>query len=149
MASSYLMKLGDFRFSLHTAAYEQLQRSSKYRWKSQERVGRLPGQQYLGPGDETITLSGVIYAEFLPASQGNANLKDEQRRSSNSPIAQLNAMRAEAGKGKPLTLVDGTGQSWQQWVINQVEETQRTLFPDGTPRLVEFRLQLNRYGEDV
>lgn len=133
MASSYLMRLGGFRFSLHTAAYQQLHRVTGYRWNSQERVGRLPGQQYLGPGEDTITLSGVIYADFQ----------------ANNPIARLNAMRAEAGMGKPLMLVDGTGHIWQRWVIQQIEETQRTLFPDGSPRLVEFRLQLSRYGEDT
>ena len=57
-------------------------------------------------------------------------------------------MRAEAGKGQPLMLVDGQGEVWQQWVITRVEETRRVFFADGTPRKIKFRLDLRRYGED-
>lgn len=149
MASSHLMKLGDFLFSLHTTAYQQLQRSTAYRWKNQERLDCQPGLQYVGPGGDTLTLSGMIYAELQSASLGSSDLKGEQRRLGNSPVAQLNAMRAEASKGIPLNLMDSTGECFHLWVISQVEETQRVFFPDGTPRLVEFRLQLKRYGEDV
>ena len=131
MASSYLMKLGDYTFSIDSAAYQTLSRTTEYRWRSQPRVGRLPAQQFMGPGEETLSLDGVIYPHFKGG------------------LSQLDAMRTEAGKGEPLMLVDGTGHIWQQWVINQVEETHKTLFEDGTPRRVEFRLQLSRYGEDA
>ncbi len=128
---SYMMALGDYRFSLSTAAYQELNRSAEYRWQSQERLQRRPAQQYLGPGREEITLNGTIY----PAFRGG--------------LEQLDRMRGEAGKGESLLLVDGTGRVWGQWVITQVEETHRVPSHDGTPRQLEFRLQLARYGEDV
>ena len=131
MASSYLMKLGEYTFSIDSAAYQSLSRTTAYRWRSQPRVGRLPAQQFMGPGSETLSLDGVIYPHF----KGGLN--------------QVNAMRDEAGKGKPLMLVAGTGRIWQQWVINQIEETHKILLDDGTPRRVEFRLQLSRYGEET
>ncbi len=131
MASSYLMKLGEYAFCIDSAAYQSLARTTEYRWRSQPRVGRLPAQQFMGPGEETLSLDGVIYPHFKGG------------------LGQLDAMRTEAGKGKPLMLVDGTGHIWQQWVINRVEETHKSVFEDGTPRRVQFRLQLSRYGEDV
>ena len=131
MASSYLIKLGAYTFSIDSAAYQTLSRTTEYRWRAQPRVGRLPAQQFIGPGEETLSLEGVIYPHFKGG------------------LGQLDAMRAEAGKGEPLMLVDGTGRIWQQWVINQVEETHKILFEDGTPRQMEFRLQLSRYGEDA
>lgn len=131
MASSYLMKLGEYTFSIDSAAYQSLSRTTEFRWRSQARVGRLPAQQFIGPGSETVALDGVIYPHFKGG------------------LGQLDAMRAEAGKGKPLMLVDGTGQIWHQWVIIQVEETHKILFETGTPGRVEFRLQLRRYGEDA
>lgn len=130
MASSYMMALGEYRFSIDTAAYQQLQRTTEYRWQSQARVGRLPAQQYVGPGIDNITLNGVIH----PYYKGG--------------LKQLDAMRAEAGKGKPLHLTDGLGHPWQQWVITHIEEAQDTLFKDGTPQKITFRIQLTRYGED-
>ena len=131
MASSYLIKLGGYTFSIDSAAYQTLSRTTEYRWRAQPRVGRLPAQQFIGPGEETLSLEGVIYPHFKGG------------------LGQLDAMRAEAGKGEPLMLVDGTGRIWQQWVISGVEETHKILFEDGTPRQMEFRLQLSRYGEDA
>ena len=130
-SSSYLMKLGEYTFSIDSAAYQSLLRTTEYRWRSQSRIDRLPAQQFVGPGQDTLSLEGVIYPYFRGG------------------LGQLDAMRQEAGKGEPLMLVDGTGFIWQQWVITQVEETQRILFEDGSPRKVEFRLQLTRYGEDI
>ena len=131
MASSYLIKLGGYTFSIDSAAYQTLSRTTEYRWRAQPRVGRLPAHQFIGPGEETLSLEGVIYPHFKGG------------------LGQLDAMRAEAGKGEPLMLVDGTGRIWQQWVISGVEETHKILFEDGTPRQMEFRLQLSRYGEDA
>jgi phage protein U len=130
MAYSYMMKLGGYTFSINTAAYQSLTHSTAYNWKSQERIGRLPAQQFTGQGEETVTLEGAVYPHFKGGT------------------GQLNAMRAEANKGLPLMLVDGTGVIWQKWCIKQIDETQRELFSDGTPRKIEFNLQLVRYGED-
>lgn len=131
MASSYLMKLGDFTFSIKSAAYQSLSRRTEYRWRSQPRVGRLPAKQFTGPGEETISLEGKIYPHFKGG------------------VKQLEAMRAVADKGEALMLVDGSGHVWKRWVINRVEEDQKVFFEDGTPRLTEFRLELSRYGEDA
>ncbi len=64
MTSSYMMALGEYRFSIDTAAYQQLQRTTEYRWQSQARVGRLPAQQYVGPGSDSITLNGIIHPYY-------------------------------------------------------------------------------------
>ncbi|TAN71131.1 MAG: phage tail protein, partial [Magnetospirillum sp.] len=94
-----MMALGGYRFSLSTAAYQDLDRTNEYRWAAQERMGRRSARQFTGPGDETIALSGVI----LPHYRGG--------------LGQLDAMRAEAGKGKPLMLVDGLGRVWGKYCI--------------------------------
>ena len=130
MASSYLMALGDYRFSLETAAYQELTRSTEYRWQSQDRLRHRPAQQYLGPGREEITLNGMIYPSFRGG------------------LGQLDRMRQEAEKGTPLLLNNSAGRVWGQWVITRVEETQSVFYTDGSPRQVEFRLKLARYGED-
>jgi phage protein U len=56
-----MMQLGAFKFSLNTAAYQSLSHSTGYRWQGQERFGQLPAQQYTGPGEDSVTLSGDIY----------------------------------------------------------------------------------------
>ena len=61
MPSEHMLALDEYRFSLPTAAYQEFTHAAEYRWAAQERLGRLPARQYLGPGPETVSLSGVIH----------------------------------------------------------------------------------------
>ena len=125
------MMLGtEYMFSLSTAAYQSLRRSAAYRWPAQERVGRRPARQFVGPGDETITLDGTIYPHYLGG------------------IGQIEHMREVAGRGEPLALVDGLGNNLGQWCIERVDETATIFEADGRPRRMDFNLGLARYGED-
>ncbi len=126
-----MMGLGWYQFGIDKAAYKQLSRSTEYRWQGQDRIGRQPAQQYIGPGRETITLNGTIY----PFYKGG--------------LGQLESMRALAGRGAPLILVDGLGVIWGKWVITRIEETQSNFFGDGVPQKVGFKMDLARYGEDT
>jgi phage protein U len=127
-----MMRLGDFRFSISTAAYQSFSRSNGYRWQGQERFGQLPAQQYTGPGEHSISLSGDIYPDFSGAG-----------------LKQIDAMREEAIKGLPLILVDGNGYVWGRWVIQSIEDQQGVFFSDGTPRKMAFTLKIVQYGEDL
>lgn len=128
--SRVMVALGDYRFSVDTAAYQNLERCTNYRWAAVERMGQKPQQQYLGPGEDTISLDGVLY----PAYRGG--------------LGQLSEMREEAAKGEPLLMVDGTGRVWGDFCITEVRETQTAFFSNGQPRKVEFSLSLTASGED-
>ena len=97
LAAPVMMQLGAFQFGINTAAYQGLSRSDEWRWPGQERFGQAPALQHTGPGATTITLDGILYPEWRAG------------------LGQLDAMRAEAGKGKPLVLVDGRGQALGMW----------------------------------
>lgn len=124
------MGLGEYRFSISTAAYDNFERSSSWRWTEQSRIGRRPALQYAGPGKDDITLAGTIY----PFYSGG--------------IGQLPKMREMADTGKPLMLVDGLGKVWGKWCIKSISETQSSFLQGGVPRKIVFRLSLARYGED-
>ncbi len=120
-----MMMLGSYPFMLDSAAYQQLKRSSEYRWKQLDRIGRKPAQQYMGPGADQITLSG----EILPHWKGG--------------LYQVDAMRAQAAGGRPLVLPEGHGGFvLGSWVILKIEETRSELMADGSPRVIKaFRDQ--------
>lgn len=128
--ANVMMILGVYPFSLRTAAYEQLQRSASYRWQGQDRVGRLPAQQYVGPGAMDVSINGTILPHW------------------NGGLYQVDAMRAAAGLGKPLLMVDGTGRVWGDWVIMSIAETETEHFADGVPREIGFSMKLREYGGD-
>lgn len=130
---TYMAKLGEFTFGLETAAFQELQRSSSYRWQAKDRIGRKPAQQNTGQGADTINLNGVIYPHFKGG------------------LKQLTELRAQAAQAKPLRLVytlDKVGQYCGQWCITGIEETRTVFFENGAPRKIEFRLSLVEYGED-
>lgn len=128
MSAPVLLNLGEFQFSLDTAAFEELQRSSAYAWAELPRLGVNPALQFTGLEAETITLSGKIYPHFRGG------------------LGQVDAMRAQAAQGKPLLLVDGLGSIKGFWCITRVEEGRRHLWVSGAPRLQEFSLELKYYG---
>lgn len=130
MSNAVMLALGGYRFSVSTSAYQTLQRSSRYRWQEQSRVGTKPAMQFLGPESDSITLEG----EILPHFRGG--------------LDQVNKMRAEAGQGKPLILTDSFGQVWGKWCIVDINETWDDLTETGLPRFIQFRLTLREYGED-
>lgn len=127
---STMMGLGDFRFSIDTAAYQSFRRRLTVRQEEIPRSGREPKIQHTGRSAERITMSGVIY----PTYSGG--------------IDQVPLMREIAKDGKPLMMVAGTGDILGLWSITSVEETQKVFFKDGVPKKVNFSISLVEYGED-
>lgn len=126
LGSTVMMQLGGYQFSINTAAYQELRRRTEYRWPSQDKFGRSPTRQYTGPGDDSITLNGVIFTEYRGGT------------------GQLDEMRSQAEIGLPLLLVDGYGRIMGWWVIESIDETQSTFAAFGRPRKQEFTIQLTR-----
>jgi hypothetical protein len=125
-----MMALGSFRFGVNRASYQSFTRDAAYRWSRQDRLGRAPALQYLGPDAEEITLEGVVYPHFKGG------------------LRQMELMRAVARLGQPMMLVDGLGFVWQRWVITRVSETKSLFLADGAPRRIEFNVTLRAYGSD-
>lgn len=126
-----MLALGDFRFSIDTAAVGSIERATAWRWPAEERTGAAPVRQYTGPGEETLTLRGVIY----PDHRGG--------------LGQVDRMREMAGTGAALRLVDGwSGRDRGLWVITRIRETVRRFWPNGRPRRQEFLIELAAYHRD-
>ncbi|WP_455917408.1 phage tail protein [Pseudomonas cerasi] len=125
-----MLSLGMFVFSLSTLAYQELQRQTNWRHASNSRVGAAPALQFVGRGDDTITLPGII----LPELAGST--------------LSLDALRLMANTGKAWPMVEGSGRIYGLWVIDSLSETKTLFFRDGTPRRIEFTLTLKRNDDD-
>lgn len=124
-----MMALGMFVFSLETLAYQEFQRQTDWRHGSTSRIGTNPARQYLGRGDDSITLPGVL----LPGLVG-------------SPLS-LDTLRTMADTGKAWPLVEGTGKIYGLWVIESLSDTRTVFFRDGAARRIEFTLKLTRIDD--
>ncbi|MBT2339450.1 MULTISPECIES: phage tail protein [Pseudomonas] len=125
-----MLALGMFVFSLSTAAYQELQRQTEWRHAVNQRIGAPPARQFVGRGDDTITLPGII----LPELAGSA--------------LSLDALRLMANTGKAWPMVEGSGRIYGLWIIESLSETKTLFFRDGTPRRIEFTLSLKRIDDD-
>lgn len=125
--SRTMMRLGPYKFSVDTAAFQEVTRSMSMRWASQQRIGTNDALQMTGIGPETMELRGVVFPQF------------------NAGSGQLNTMRAIASIGTPLPLITGTGRVLGLWVIESVSETQSVFAIKGAAKRQEFSMQLTRY----
>ncbi|WP_455475322.1 phage tail protein [Bartonella sp. B17] len=126
-----MMGLGDFRFSLNTAAYQSLTQTDSYPWVEQQRLGRKPAYQIISKDSKEITLDGIVFPNWRGGQK------------------QIHAMRKEAEKLTPLWLVSGLGDVLGRYVILSISETQDLFGAYGQPIKQEFSLELREYGDDV
>lgn len=121
-----LMALDQFVFSIGTLAHQELQRKTSWRHASNARVNARPAHQFVGPGDDTITISGVLYPELA------------------GKLSSLDSLRAMGDRGEAYVLVDGTGGIFGAYLIQDVDETRSYFDRDGKPRKVDFSITLQR-----
>lgn len=126
-----MMALGIFIFGLSTIPYQQLQRQTTWRHPSSSRVGRRSARQFVGPGDDSITLSGTLYPELTGGK------------------VSLSMLRFMAESGKAWPLIEGTGFIYGLYVIEDVSETGSLFFSDGAARKIDFTIKLARVDDYV
>lgn len=124
-----LMALGMFVFATNSLPFDDRQRDADYRHVRSPRIGARDAVQFVGPGEDRITIAGSAPTELM---DGDASLED---------------LRKMAATGEPWTLVDGEGRVWGSYVIERLREGARHFYPNGRARLLEFSLELSDAGE--
>lgn len=125
-----LMALGSFVFSIENVLFNQLQRKRSWRHPSNDRVGMRAASQFAGPGDDTISLGGLL----APGQIGHAEALDDV------------AIMADAGRAYPL--LDGEGYVYGAYVITDLDEDKRVFLLDGQALAVDFTIALKRVDDD-
>jgi len=121
--------LGFFVFELRTAPYQELQRQTAWRLASKNRVGARPVYQFLGSGEDTLSISGTLY----PALTGGR--------------VTLDGLRLMADTGKAWPLIEGTGRFYGNWSITAIREDASHFLRDGMPQKIDFSISITRVDE--
>ena len=119
-----MLTLGTIAFGVTEAAYQTLRRVTRFRLPEEQRMGGSLGYQYTGPGEDGITLSGVI----MPTYRGRPGM--------------LADLRALALGGQSHTLSAGTGEQLGRWAVAELSEERSGLFTDGQARKIAFTVRL-------
>lgn len=126
-----MMRLGTFKFCIYTAAYQELNRTTNYQWGEQAVFGTWDNLQYLGPGEDSQSLTGVVYPEFKGGT------------------GQIDDLRALAATGQPQLLISGTGKILGYWVIGSITEGQTKFAAFGVPRRQEFTVNIRKHSDSA
>lgn len=123
--------LGLFVFMLKTTPYQSLQYQQSWRLAFNNRIGARPSFQFLGPNNDTITLTGVLYPEITGGR------------------LSLLALQLMADSGKAWSFLDGHGNIYGMYIIESFDQTKSEFFKDGAARKLEFSVTLRRVDENL
>ena len=94
-------------------------------------MGRSAKWQYVGAGENQLTLGGLLYPEI---TGGNLS---------------LGAISTMAYTGLAWPLIDGVGSIYGMYVITGLQETHQEFDRYGKAKKIEFTLSLQRVDEDI
>ncbi|TJN34781.1 phage tail protein [Escherichia coli] len=126
-----MMIFGMFVFELKTLPHQQIQQSKTWRHVRNERINRSAAWQYIGAGDDQITLPGMLYPEITGGE------------------VSLTLLNTQAYTGCPWPLIDGTGQIYGMYVITGLQTTRSELDRYGKAKKIEFSISFQRCDEDM
>lgn len=125
-----MMAFGYFVFNLYTTPYQTQQHDKEWRHPSNSRVGARPSYQFIGVGEEAMTLSGVLMPEI---TGGRISL-------------ELLEKMGDTGKAYPL--IEGTGQFYGLYIVSSISKTKTEFFNDGAARRIEFSAKFTRVDDN-
>jgi len=121
-----LMSLGLFVFGMDTVPYQALRHALEWRHGKSERHQARAASQYLGPGAETINISGLLVPEVAGS------------------YAAFDRLVEMGDTGEDYPLMDGLGRVLGHFILVKFDRDHLTVMGGGIPRQVGFSLDLER-----
>lgn len=124
-----MMSLGLFVFKLSTLPYQTTTHQVNYGWGANARFGQRPVSQFLGLGEETMTLKG----QLLPELTGG--------------MRYLQVLQSMADSGRAWPLIEGSGTIYGMFIIKSLLTENAEFNSSGQARSINFTLSLTRVDE--
>lgn len=127
-----LMSLGFFVFMRKTLPFNERSKEMSWNHPTNNVVGSLPKSQFTGKASESVTISGTLMPEITGGK------------------LSLLALEMMAEKGSAYPLIDGATFMIEGWfVIESISQQYTELFGDGTPRKIDFTMNLKRVDDSL
>lgn len=121
-----LFQLGAIQFQVIPVNIQAVERETGGDYAAKDVVGARRPQEYMGPSDDTVTLSGCVFPQKFGGLSG------------------ITALQAMAEAGVPQMLVRGDGSVFGWYILKRVSETNGYLDALGVGRFIEFEVELVR-----
>jgi hypothetical protein len=126
LSPAHLMTLGMFVFGMDTVPYQDLQRRMTWRHEQSERFGARPASQFAGPGEDSITIAGLVVPEIA------------------GRYSAIETLIEMADTGDHWPLMDGTGRVLGDFRIETIDQSHKGVLAGGIPRGIDFAMELKR-----
>ncbi|EFA9397337.1 tail fiber protein [Escherichia coli] len=126
-----MMIYGMFVFELKTLPHQQVQQNKAWRHVKNDRINRSASWQYIGAGEDQMTLSGILYPEITGGE------------------VSLSLLTTQAYTGRPWPLIDGVGKIYGMYVITGLQIIRSELDCYGKAKKIEFTISFQRCDEDL
>lgn len=126
LSPAHLMSLGMFIFGMDTIPYQELQRRISWRHEEMERFGARAASQFIGPGEDLVTLSALLVPEVA------------------GDYGAIDALIEMAGTGDDWPLIDGLGDVLGNYRIEAMDLSHVGVMAGGLPRGQNFTMDLKR-----
>ena len=121
-----LAALGMFVFATDSLLFDSLTRDRDWRHGRTDRFGARAASQFLGPGEDKVTLNGTLVPELAG------------RYSSIETLAEM------GDGGDAHQLADGSGNVLGSFTIMNLREQHDILIDNGKARVIGFSIDLQR-----
>lgn len=121
-----LMSLGMFIFGMDTLPYQKLTQSAEWRHAQTDRHQAPPASQFLGRGQDKISISGLCVPEIA------------------GDFGAFDTLVAMGDTGDDWPLMDGIGRIFGNFRIVTLEREHLTVMAGGLPRHIGFTIELQR-----
>ncbi|MEN5297866.1 phage tail protein [Brucella sp. TWI559] len=131
-----LLALGPHVFEIAPLNFQEIERTTEALWPTISRFGGRPGRQFTGYGDDSVTISGLLYPDEVGGR------------------AEYEAIRTTQAAARPVLMLGwATGLSmaaslFGRVVILSVQDTQSIINRQGYGRKIEFSLEVAPYHGD-
>lgn len=124
-----IMILGYFPFLSKTLPIDNIGHEQTWEHAANRRVGAPPSYQFLGKGEETLTIQGLAASELVKG------------------MVSLAVLEKMADTGGAYPLMDSIGTLYGLFVIQGITRRQTEFMSFGIPKKIEFDIKLLRTDE--
>lgn len=121
-----LAAIGMFVFETNSALFDRLRRSRDWRHDRSDRFGARPASQFLGPGEDRISITGTLVPELV------------------GDYFAIETLARMADEGEAWPLADGLGNVIGTYTIERIDEEKDNFTEEGIARRNAFSIELAR-----
>jgi hypothetical protein len=125
-----LYQIGSLTLDTRPFNADEMGRAATADYAVKPLIGTLPGREFMGEGDDKITLSG----QLLPFKTGG--------------LTELEVAHGFRQSGQRLPLMRGDGKMFGWFAIESIQETHRDLMRDGVGFTVKHSIVLVKVGPE-